>query len=49
MLARRMLELADDPALVARLGRASRRHAEGWSWDDAAAATDAHLAELIAE
>jgi glycosyltransferase involved in cell wall biosynthesis len=48
-LARRMLELAGDPALVARLGSAARRHAEAWSWDDAAAATAAHLAQLIAE
>lgn len=47
-LARRMLELAVDPALVASLGTAARRHALGWSWDDAAAATEAHLAELVA-
>lgn len=48
LLARRMLELAGDPALVARLGAAARRHAEAWSWDEAAAATGAHLLELIA-
>ncbi len=48
-LARRMLELAGDPALVTRLGRAARQHAEAWSWDDAAAATEAHLMELIAD
>ncbi|PYP43131.1 MAG: hypothetical protein DMD43_00285 [Gemmatimonadetes bacterium] len=48
-LGRRMLELAGDPALVARLGAAARRLAESWSWDDAAAATAAHLAELVAE
>jgi len=47
-LASRMRELADDPGLVARLGRAARAHASAWSWDDAAAATLAHLAELIA-
>ena len=47
-LARRMLELAADPALVARLGEAARRAALAWSWDDAAAATEAHLMELIA-
>lgn len=47
-LAERMRQLADDPALVARLGLAARAHAEVWSWDDAAAATEAHLAELIA-
>jgi glycosyltransferase involved in cell wall biosynthesis len=47
-LAERMRQLADDPALVARLGLAARAHAEAWSWDDAAAATEAHLNELIA-
>jgi glycosyltransferase involved in cell wall biosynthesis len=48
-LARRMLELADHPALVARLGRAARAHAERHTWDGAAAATEAHLAEVLAE
>ena len=47
-LARRMLELAADPALVARMGDAARAAALAWSWDDAAAATEAHLMELIA-
>jgi glycosyltransferase involved in cell wall biosynthesis len=47
-LARRMLELAADPGLVARLGAAARLAALAWSWDDAAAATEAHLMELIA-
>lgn len=47
-LARRMLELAADPALVARLGEAARLGALAWSWDDAAAATETHLMELIA-
>lgn len=47
-LARRMLEFASDPALVARLGAAARTHACAWSWDDAAAATESHLAELRA-
>jgi glycosyltransferase involved in cell wall biosynthesis len=46
-LARRMLELANDPALVARLGRAARTHAERWSWDDAARATIAHLESVV--
>jgi glycosyltransferase involved in cell wall biosynthesis len=46
-LARRMLQLAGDPALVARLGDAARRDALAWTWDDAAAATEAHLTELI--
>ena len=47
-LARRMLELVDDPGLVGRLGAAAREAALGWSWDDAAAATEAHLLELSA-
>jgi glycosyltransferase involved in cell wall biosynthesis len=47
-LTRRMLELAGDPALVARLGGAARAHAEAWSWDAAATATEDHLAELVA-
>jgi glycosyltransferase involved in cell wall biosynthesis len=47
-LARRMLELSADPALVARLGAAARRQAEAWTWQDAAAATARHLSELIA-
>lgn len=47
-LARRMLELADDPALVASLGRAARVHAEQLTWDAAADRTEAHLAELVA-
>lgn len=47
-LARAMLQLAADPALVDRLGAAARRHALSWSWDDAAAATEAHLTELVA-
>jgi hypothetical protein len=43
-----MLELAGDPGLVARLGAAARAHACAWTWDDAAAATEAHLMELTA-
>jgi glycosyltransferase involved in cell wall biosynthesis len=46
-LAGRMLELAADPALVARLGAAARQLALAWSWDDAAGATEAHLLELV--
>ena len=46
-LAQRMLELAADPTLVARMGQAARQSAEGWSWDAAAAATEAHLTELL--
>jgi glycosyltransferase involved in cell wall biosynthesis len=48
-LAQRMLELAGDPSLVARLGRAGRVFAEGLSWERAADATDAHLQRVIAE
>jgi len=47
-LARRMLAVANDPALVERLGRAARAHAERWSWDDAARATAAHLERVRA-
>jgi glycosyltransferase involved in cell wall biosynthesis len=48
-LAQRMLELAGNPSLVARLGRAGRVFAEGLSWERAADATDAHLQRVIAE
>jgi glycosyltransferase involved in cell wall biosynthesis len=48
-LARRMLELAGDPALVARLGRAAREHAERWTWTAAARATEAHLARVVSD
>jgi glycosyltransferase involved in cell wall biosynthesis len=47
-LARRMLALAADPGLVARLGLAARAHAERWSWDAAAGATLAHLESVAA-
>ncbi|HEU5218619.1 MAG TPA: glycosyltransferase family 4 protein [Gemmatimonadales bacterium] len=47
-LAARMVSLAGDPGLVARLGEAARAHACAWSWDDAAAATEAHFTELSA-
>jgi len=48
-LADRMLALAQDPALVERLGRAARTFAEGLSWDTAARATLAHVEHTIAE
>jgi len=48
-LADRMLALAADPALVARLGAAGRSFAQGLSWDSAAKATVAHLQQIIAE
>ena len=46
-LAARMLELAGDPALVARLGAAARRFAEALTWDRAASATADHLNDTI--
>jgi len=47
-LADRMLELAADPGLVARLGRGARSFAEQLSWERAARATEAHLHRVIA-
>src|SRR5256886_6572189 len=47
-LADRMLDLAADPGLVARLGRGARRFAEQLSWERAARAAEAHLHRLIA-
>lgn len=47
-LAARMLELATDPLLVARLGAGARRFAESLTWDAAALATEDHLRSLIA-
>jgi glycosyltransferase involved in cell wall biosynthesis len=46
-LAARMLELAGDPALVARLGAGARCFAEGLSWARTAAATVDHLHDII--
>ena len=48
-LAQRMLALAADPGLVARLGRAGRGFAERLSWERAARATEAHLHRVIAQ
>ena len=48
-LAERMLALAADPGLVARLGRAARAFAEGLSWDAAARATEGQLQRVIAQ
>ena len=48
-LAERMLALAADPALVARLGRGARGFAETLSWDRTATATEAQLSRLIAK
>ena len=47
-LAARMLEIAGDPALVARLGDAARRFAQGLTWERAAAETEQHLQDIIA-
>ncbi len=47
-LAARMLELAGNPALVARLGGAARRFAERLTWERAAAETERHLRDIIA-
>ena len=49
VLAERMLALAADPVLVARLGRAARAFAEGLSWEAAARATEAQLQRVIAQ
>jgi glycosyltransferase involved in cell wall biosynthesis len=46
-LAARMLELADSPPLVARLGDRARRFAEGLSWERTTAATERHLTDII--
>jgi glycosyltransferase involved in cell wall biosynthesis len=48
-LADRMLALAADPNLVARLGAGGRSFAQSLSWDAAAQATLAHLQQTIAE
>lgn len=46
-LAGRMLELAQDPAQVNRLGAAARRFAEQLTWDRAAVATEQHLQDTL--
>lgn len=46
-LAARFLALAQDSALVTRLGQAARARAEATTWEAAADATEAHLAALI--
>jgi glycosyltransferase involved in cell wall biosynthesis len=46
-LAARMVELADSPPLVARLGQRARSFAEGLSWERTAAETEQHLNQLI--
>lgn len=46
-LAGRMVELADSPPLVARLGERARRLAESLSWERTTSATEQHLADII--
>jgi glycosyltransferase involved in cell wall biosynthesis len=46
-LAARMVELADSPLLVARLGDRARRFAEGLPWEQTAAETERHLSDII--
>jgi glycosyltransferase involved in cell wall biosynthesis len=47
-LAARMLELAGDAGLVARLGADARRFAERLTWERSAAETERHLLDIIA-
>jgi glycosyltransferase involved in cell wall biosynthesis len=46
-MAARMVEVADSPPLVARLGERARRFAEGLTWESAAAATERHLKDIV--
>jgi glycosyltransferase involved in cell wall biosynthesis len=46
-LAEALMRLAREPDLVARLGAAGRRFAEGLSWEAAAAQTEAQLLEVL--
>lgn len=46
-LAARMVELADSPPLVARLGDRARRFAEGLTWERTARQTEEHLEDII--
>jgi glycosyltransferase involved in cell wall biosynthesis len=46
-LATRMVELADSPVLVARLGERARRFAEGLTWERTAENTESHLNDII--
>jgi len=47
-LAERMLQLANQPALVDQLGAAARRFAEAHTWERSAEATERHLHDIIA-
>ena len=46
-LAARMVELADSPSLMTRLGDGARRFAEGLTWERAAQQTEDHLKDII--
>jgi glycosyltransferase involved in cell wall biosynthesis len=46
-LAAKMLELAEDPSLLDRLGRGARRFAESLSWDNAAERTEQWLEGIV--
>jgi glycosyltransferase involved in cell wall biosynthesis len=46
-LAAKMIELADSPMLVGRLGEQARRLAEDLPWERAAAATERHLQDIV--
>lgn len=46
-LAKRMVQLAEAPSLVTRLGMQARLHAESFTWEQAAAATEAHLQHIV--
>jgi glycosyltransferase involved in cell wall biosynthesis len=48
-LAARLLELADSPSLVARLGESARRFAEGLTWERTTSETEQQLHDIIAE
>ena len=47
-LAARMVEMADSPPLIARLGDRARRFAEGLTWERTARQTEDHLKDIIA-
>jgi glycosyltransferase involved in cell wall biosynthesis len=47
-MASRMLELANAPLLVPRLGDRARRYAEGLTWERTAAETLRHLTDIVA-
>ena len=46
-LAKRMMQFAETPALVTRLGAQARLHAESLTWEKAAVATEVHLQQIV--